>query len=561
MKKLVEVELRFQVSAEARAEVAAEMARRAANLEHRTLAAIYLDTPDRRLARAGIAWRLRREGRRWIQTLKGGGASSLERFEHEVIRPGAVHDARAHAGTSVGDRLVAILSEAQAEGIEVGARFRTEVRRTMRRFRTKGAVVEVAFDEGRLLANETTSRIRELEFELVSGSAVAMLALAERWRKRFGLLFEPRSKAERGDRLADGFKFPPVRKANRVSYPREASATVALGIVVDECLAHVACNAIGIADGDPALCVDHVHQLRVGIRRLRSALRSFDGWAPQPPAALLAEARGLFAALGASRDSAVLDSGVVKELEKVGAPKLAVTAAAGGPDPVEAVRSASTQRMLLAWIAWRASLQEMARQYAEESPDAAMSTASAAPAMETAKKRGNLGERSVAGAVAAIEGDEGQLPVVDAASAASAAPTPTATAVDAKAFHQLLERRLRRWHRRIASATKSFETLDETALHELRKRIKRQRYAVEFFASALRRRSVEHYIEPLATIQDRMGTLNDLFVARARFQALVAHDPAAWFALGWLAARIAEVRAAAGPELRALARTSSPAAG
>lgn len=553
MKKLVEVELRFQVPAEARADVAAEMARRAANLEHRTLAAIYLDTPDRRLARAGIAWRLRREGRRWIQTLKGGGASSLERFEHEVIRPGPVHEARLHAGTSVGDRLVAILGQAQAEGIDVGARFRTEVRRTVRRLRTRGAVVEVCFDEGRLLANESTQRIRELEFELVSGSALAMLAVAERWRKRFGLLLEPRSKAERGDRLADGFKFPPVRKASRVSFQRDAAAIVALGVVVDECVDHIACNAIGIADGDPAQCVDHVHQLRVGIRRLRSALRSFEGWAPQPPAPLIADLRELFAALGASRDSAVLDSGVVKELAKVGAPKLAVAASAGGPDPVEAVRSAAAQRLLLAWIAWRASLQELASQPAADAPGESSDAANAGADGQVAANAGAVAEGSVAGAVAAIEGESARQAEGDAAPAE--APQPV---IAAKAFHQLLERRLRRWHRKISGVSKSFDQLDETALHELRKRIKRQRYAVEFFAPALRRRTVENYLEPLAIIQDRMGMLNDLFVARARFQEIVAHDPAAWFALGWLAARIAEVRAAAGPELRALARTSSP---
>lgn len=555
MKKLVEVELRFQVPAEARADVTAEMARRAANLEHRTLAAIYLDTPDRRLAKAGMAWRLRREGRRWIQTLKGGGASTLERFEHEVIRPGPVHEVRAHAGTSVGDKLVAILAQAQAEGIEVGARFRTEVRRTVRRLRTRGAIVEVAFDEGRLLANDNTLRIRELEFELVSGSAVAMLALAERWRKRFGLLLEPRSKAERGDRLAEGFKTPPVRKASRVSFSRDASAMVALGIVVDECLAHVACNAIGIADGDPALCVDHVHQSRVGIRRLRSALRSFEGWAPQPPESLLAALRELFATLGASRDSAVLDSGVVQELAKVGAPKLAVTAGADGPDPMAAVCSPATQHLLLALIAWRTSQQELARQLAEASADESAGPARSGADAGAGAKNAPAAEGSVAGAVAAIEGEDASPGDVE---------TPVKAAqpvVDARTFHQLLERRLRRWHRGIAGVAKTFDQLDETGLHELRKRIKRQRYAVEFFAPALRRRSVERYLEPLAAIQERMGLLNDLFVARARFQELVSHDPAAWFALGWLAARIAEVRAAAGPELRVLARTSPPKAG
>jgi CHAD domain-containing protein len=128
----------------------------------------------------------------------------------------------------------------------------------------------------------------------------------------------------------------------------------------------------------------------------------------------------------------------------------------------------------------------------------------------------------------------------------------------ASAFRRRAERRLRRWHRRIAADWKDFDKLDEAGLHSLRKRIKRQRYAVEFFAPVLRERTMKRYLKPLALIQDRMGELNDLFVARARYQSLVEADPAAWFALGWLAARIAEVRALAKPELKSFATSSPP---
>jgi hypothetical protein len=55
-----------------------------------------------------------------------------------------------------------------------------------------------------------------------------------------------------------------------------------------------------------------------------------------------------------------------------------------------------------------------------------------------------------------------------------------------------------------------------------------------------------------------MGELNDLFVARAKYEALVTSDPAAWFALGWLAARIATLRGLAKPELGRLAGRDSP---
>jgi CHAD domain-containing protein len=147
---------------------------------------------------------------------------------------------------------------------------------------------------------------------------------------------------------------------------------------------------------------------------------------------------------------------------------------------------------------------------------------------------------------------------VDPGEAADAAPAP-GPAESASVFHREIARRLRRWHRRISEQWREFDSLDEAALHDLRKRIKRQRYAVEFFAPVLPRKSVTRYLEPLTAIQERMGELNDLFVARSHYQALVETDPAAWFALGWLAARLAEVRAAAKPALRELARAAPPA--
>jgi triphosphatase len=113
-------------------------------------------------------------------------------------------------------------------------------------------------------------------------------------------------------------------------------------------------------------------------------------------------------------------------------------------------------------------------------------------------------------------------------------------------------------HARIVSDGKTFDALDDAGLHALRKRIKRQRYAVEFFAPLLPRRQVERYRCAVGAIQDQMGALNDLFVARARYQALARLDPAAWFAVGWLAARVAEVRAQAKLELARLAKVDPP---
>lgn len=540
VKNRTEIKLKFLVPQAGRAGIATELERGSATLDRTSLTAMYLDTDDRRLARAGMSWRLRREGRRWIQTLNGGGSSALERFEHEAIRPDASPDASEHAGTSMGEQLISMLRRARADGVEPVVRFRTEVRRTARRIRTRGAVVALAFDEGRLISADSSQRIREIEFELVSGSPLAMLALAERWRKRFGLVYDPRSMAERGDRLANGEPFPPVRKAGRPNYTDKASAIEAFGLVLDECLAQITRNAIDLAEGNPAQRVEHVHQLRVGIRRLRSALRSFQGWVPMPPVELVATLRTLFSTLGESRDSDVLASGVMAELVQAGAPPLALPAGTAGLDPAVVVKAANTQRTLLAWIAWRAALTP---------PTEA----------ESADEMIELPVDPLAGTNAALS-TEGEPPgaATDQADCAQTGAPLTATRDALRTFHRSITRRLRQWHGRIVADWKSFDELDDAGLHALRKRIKRQRYAVEFFSPVLPRRQVARYLAALTVIQDRMGALNDLFVARTRYQSLAEPAPAAWFALGWLAARIAELRALAKPELEKLAKAQPP---
>ena len=488
-----EIELILQVPAGSRAAVRAEMGRGVTTLERASSTELHLDTPDHRLARAGLSWRLRREGRRWVQVLQVAGAEDVERCEHVVPRPDGTLDDQAHAGTPAGKALGDALRAARADGAQVGERFRTEVRRTARRVRARGATFEVAFDQGKLMAGTAAVRLCEISFGEVVGSTSVMLTFAERWRARFGLVLEPRTTAQRGERLADGERFPPVRKAQRPTYAREASAGEALGAVLDECLAQVTHNAIGLLEADPALRVDQVHQLRIGVRRLRSALRSFAGWAPAPPDALVDGLKALFAELGRARDADVLKGGVAAALAAAGAPRLALPAQERGPDLAQAVGDAKVQRVLLGWLAWRASL-----------------------------------------------GDAGE----DASGAAD--------------YPRSARRRLRRWHRRIEADGKAFDDLDEAALHALRKRIKRQRYAVEFFIPVLRRRHVARYLKPLAVVQDRMGELNDLFVAKARYEALVESHSQAWFALGWITARIAEVRALVKAELRWLAEAEAP---
>ena len=81
-----EIVLKLQVPAARRGAVDAAVAGTSPAPRLR-LQAAYHDTPERTLAAAGLALRLRREGRQWVQTLKGRGDGLMQRLEHEVTLP------------------------------------------------------------------------------------------------------------------------------------------------------------------------------------------------------------------------------------------------------------------------------------------------------------------------------------------------------------------------------------------------------------------------------------------------------------------------------------------
>ena len=82
-----EVELKFQVPPDRRRAVEVEVGGQQPAARMR-LRAAYFDTPSGALAGAGLALRLRKEGRRWVQTLKGAlpDGTGMTRAEHNVPR-------------------------------------------------------------------------------------------------------------------------------------------------------------------------------------------------------------------------------------------------------------------------------------------------------------------------------------------------------------------------------------------------------------------------------------------------------------------------------------------
>lgn len=468
-----EFEIKYQVPAGRFKALDAALQQRAETQRVR-LQAAYFDTPGRDLAMAGMALRLRKEGRRWVQTLKAGGGDALTRFEHNVaVSAGQAQvDPARHATTPQGDRLLALVQS----GGGLVETYRTDVWRRLRRTKHRLGTVELALDVGEIRSGDRRLPLCEFEVELVEGRPQAVLAVAERWMERFGLWLDLRSKAERGDRLARGVTCVAATKAAVLDLPPDAGVSAAWGQVLAAALDHLLPNVCELADGlgddtqGASHRVEQVHQARVALRRLRTAIRFFRGWPGVPHAAdALAAIREVFARLGQTRDRDVVSALLDPVLAQAGLAPLdwGSPGAQAGDGPGGVLRSAPAQRLWLCLLGWR---------------------------------------------------------LADAAQAGGEA-----------AFEPLARRRLRAWHSGVADHAKDFLALDDLARHALRKRIKRLRYAVDFCGGLFGRQGVKGYLQALAAAQERFGEFNDLAVAQALLAG--REGPSAWFAQGWLQAR------------------------
>ncbi|MBJ7262982.1 MAG: CHAD domain-containing protein [Burkholderiaceae bacterium] len=566
-----EQEVKLNVPPAARAGVARDMQRGDARGIH--LHAMYFDTPTRELAKARIALRLRLEGDVWVQTLKTPGADAITRVEMNHDRPGPILDLSVYAGTAV----EAALTNVQGE---LGLRYETDVQRVVRKVRGRQGSVELAYDIGEIRAGGFVLPISELEFELVSGRVGAIFETARTWLQRHGLVMDARSKSERGDALAalaadldhtPGVpadadaklhakrsariaEFWGVRGMEGVKLESAMTTGQALAAISAECLDQVTRNAAMLADVDTAGALldetnpTYVHQLRVGVRRLRSAWKLFTGLAVLPPTALQDDVKQHFGSFGANRDRDVQDATVLPLLRDAGMPELPPAPAVGEDDSATLARSKSFQALLLALLEWTVTPQPAlkvelpAAQALPLATDAANAAAEAAAvaAGSSATPPASAQDVSSTGDVPAAQA-AGSFGTVGTAQGASTHVVPTiiplTPVADIPSLDSILLTRLRLWHKQITKRGRIFTSLDIEKKHALRKKVKQLRYGLAFSESLLPAARLRAYRKHLSVVQDLLGEFNDLAVAHETYKARTADHGEAWFAVGWLHAR------------------------
>ena len=426
--------------------------------QEKDLVSVYFDTAEHTLRQHGMSLRVRHIGDKRVQTVKANGQSAaglFNRSEWEKRIDSDTPDLRAASRTALGG----LMSRKLAHALKPV--FETQVHRTVVPLNGRASRIELTLDRGEVRLGRKSAPISELELELKRGRPADLFAVARKLAAAVPARFEVRSKADRGYALV-GSEPPAPMRAQPITLDPAMSSGAAFRAVALGCLHHLAANEPAVRGQDP----EGVHQMRVGLRRLRAAIAVFaDLLDDDETVRIKAELKWLTGELGPARDLDVYVTGNIKPLQ----------------------RTLSGKRHL-----------EWLQGDLEESRKGAFDRASRAVA--SARYRA-----LVLDALAWIEGGEW-------------------TTSDDELIKARRRRRARDFARedmarrlkKVSKRAKRLAKLDARKRHKLRIGIKKLRYAGDFFATLFSGRKSEERLcrfrRGLKRLQDRLGALNDIAV-------------------------------------------------
>jgi inorganic triphosphatase YgiF len=432
--------------------------------------AVYYDTPKSALRRAGFSLRVRRSGGRFVQTMKlhrPGGGALLDRPEWEQPVDDMAPDLAALEATPLASALS--LDKLRKS---LAPRFEIRVERRRWTIALRASEIELVLDEGTVVFGKRTEPLCEIELELKKGDEAVLFEMARTLGALVPLRLGVRTKAERGYALrarpsaSDASR---AVKAEPLALRAEMSMAEAFAAIVHSCLRHFRLNEpLVVRERDAGA----LHQSRVAMRRLRSALTLFR------PALrggnhdrLRAELRWFSDQLGAARNLDVFSSrlpnrkdGRQSRAEKAVRAILSAERDKAYDRVIAAMDSPRLRALLLDLLTW----------------------------VETGDWR--LGAR---------------------------AKQPIGTFAD---------KQLRRRWKPVRMAGAGLRALEAEPLHRLRIDVKKLRYAGEFFRSlAATEEEADRrgqFIAALEALQEHLGAINDIETAHLLVAGLPLKGPA-----------------------------------
>ena len=451
-----------------------------------TLRSVYLDTSEHVLKKAGIALRIRRDGRRWIQTVKTkakihGGLSQVGEVENPA--PGGRVRLDAIPDPSIREAILRHVNGAPLLPV-----CETVIKRSTYEVSLEdGTRAELAIDAGVVRAGERSAELHEAEIELLEGDATGLFDIARKLFPEGGLQFSELSKSARGYLLAEeGHIEPPLaaRNAGTIAVEPDQIAEQAARDILRDCLGQIAVNFVVVRKLDD---IEGPHQLRIGLRRLRSVFSVYKSALGSPEMARLSDdAKWLGQEVGSLRDLDVVAHDIVAR-EAALHPDEPGLSALGEALLRQAGERRDHVRTLLIGARAQAFLIDLA-QFVET--------------------RGWLVSADFA------QTERLAVPVID-----------------------LAQSGLSKCWKKVSKAAHGLETLTVEQRHALRKELKKLRYAVEFFVPLFPSKRLDPFLKRLKRLQTVFGSLNDAATVRDMFATPelpgVGH-PAAQRAIGWV---------------------------
>ncbi len=416
------------------------------------LKSAYFDTAKHTLRRNRLSLRVRQTGARFVQTVKTeAGDDPLRRGEWEAAVPSMTPDV-ALAMPFMPEK---IRGEIAADALEQV--FVADIRRHQRMVEMPSGTVEVAFDQGVLKAGDRSLPVSEIELELKSGSASAIYELALRLAEHGPVRPSIRSKSARGFDLAADLP-PGARKPRKLNLEASIPLDDAFATILRNCLHHLLEAMPAAEDGrDP----EGIHQLRVSLRRLRSALDLMrTAGSLNKLEALRSEASWLARNLSAARDWDIFQKGTLPTIAK-GCPSISGFDSLG--EVAEECRSAAYDQV-----------------------------------------RSTLADRRCARFVIELGG------WIEARGWRSDVAPENLGQLAEPAINfagNILSAR----HIKALKRGRHFKQLSTEERHRLRLAIKKLRYAVDFLLPMYgQRKSTRRYFDKLADLQEELGSYNDM---------------------------------------------------
>ncbi|MCS3729796.1 inorganic triphosphatase YgiF [Bradyrhizobium betae] len=478
-----EIELKLLVDADRMAHfnaapVIAANARNKGSRKH--LKSVYYDTSERVLRRNGLSLRVRQSGARFVQTVKTDAADDpLRRGEWEASVASLAPDL-ALAMPFIPEKLRDRLETQPLEAV-----FTADVHRHARMIDLPAGSVEIAFDHGVLTAGDRSLPVNEIELELKSGSASTIYEVALRLAEHGAVKPSIRTKSARGFDLAADTP-PSARRPGKLRLDPSVTLDEAFSTILRSCFLHLLQSLPAAEDGRNP---EGVHQLRVSLRRLRSALdlmRSVGALSNLD--ALRSEAKWLAQDLSAARDWDVF------QLETLPTIARACPAVAG----FDALGKAAAGRQSDAYRKAHDALGDRR---------CAMFLIGLGGWIETRGWRNDVAAE-----------DLGQL---------------------AEPAVNFAQRILSEQYSKVLKRGRRFKSLPAPQLHRVRLATKRLRYLSEFLLQLFAdRKSARKFSRRLAALQEELGAFNDMAVTASLLDGLGAGPDSAIAAAaiaGWQA--------------------------